>query len=142
MGDELVENYDALLNRLYSKVPAKKHGHERFEMPKVEVIHMGSQTIIRNFREISDKLRRNPEILSRYFLKELATAGNYDPESGILKVNIRVSSKSLNLLLEKFVKSYVICPTCGRPDTILIKKGKTWILVCEACGAEQPVKPI
>ncbi|MEB3772766.1 MAG: translation initiation factor IF-2 subunit beta, partial [Desulfurococcales archaeon] len=64
MGDELVENYDALLNRLYSKVPAKKHGHERFEMPKVEVIHMGSQTIIRNFREISDKLRRNPEILS------------------------------------------------------------------------------
>ncbi|MEB3825257.1 MAG: translation initiation factor IF-2 subunit beta [Desulfurococcales archaeon] len=139
---EMLENYEGLLERLYSKIPSKKLGHERFEVPKVEVMHMGSQTVIRNFRDIADKLRRNPEILSRYFLRELATAGNYDPESGILKVNIRVSSKSLNLLLDKFVKSYVICPTCGRPDTVLVKKGKTWILVCEACGAEQPVKPI
>ncbi|MCE4617449.1 MAG: translation initiation factor IF-2 subunit beta [Desulfurococcales archaeon] len=141
-GEDLLHNYEKLLERLYARVPRKISGTERFEVPRVSIIHQGSHTIIRNFREIALRLRRDPQILLRYLLKELAAAGNYDDESGIARINIRVSSKSLNTLIDRFVKTYVICPTCGRPDTRIVKRGRTWILVCEACGAEQPVKPI
>ncbi len=137
---EILYNYEALLKRLYEKVPAPASSGERFEVPKAQVIHVGSQTIIRNFKEITDRINRDPQLVTRYLLKELATAGSYDPSSGTLKINIRVTANSLNTLLERFVKTYVICPTCGRPDTKLTKQGKVFILKCYACGAEQPIK--
>ncbi len=135
-------DYDKLLERLYSKVPKRMSKYERFEVPPVQVIHIGSQTIIKNFRDIVDVLRRDPRLVMRFLLRELATAGSYDEDSGMLAVNIRVSSTVLNKMIQMFTKQYVICPTCGRPDTKLEKlKSRAWILVCEACGAETPVKP-
>jgi len=77
----------------------------------------------------------------RFFLKELAVSGIMDP-SGALILNTRVSSRVINDLLNLFIKNYVICPTCGRPDTRIVKRERVWILVCDACGAEQPLKPI
>lgn len=139
-GRELLYNYEALLERLYRQVPAPASSGERFEMPRVQAIHVGSQTIIRNFKEIADRINRDPQLVTRYLLRELATAGSYDPSSGTLKINIKVTASSLNTLLERFVKTYVICPTCGRPDTRLLKRGKVFILKCDACGAEQPLK--
>ncbi|MDK2384854.1 MAG: translation initiation factor IF-2 subunit beta [Candidatus Korarchaeota archaeon] len=134
-------DYDALLERLYARIPRKQARHERFEVPPVKTEHIGSRTLVRNFKEISDVLRREPRLLMRYLLKELAAAGSYDEDSGMLMINIKVSSSSLNRLIQLFVKQYVICPTCGRPDTRRERRGKAWILVSEACGAETPVKP-
>ncbi|AFH42811.1 translation initiation factor IF-2 subunit beta [Fervidicoccus fontis] len=141
VDDNYFKNYQNLLERLYKKVPAPASSGERFEPPKLIAHQMGNQTVIRNFREVADKLRREPELLARYFLKGLATSGNYDRESGTLLLNSKLNVETLNNILNKFIESYVICPTCGRPDTVIIKKGKIWILKCEACGAEGPVKP-
>ncbi len=141
-GHSTMFDYDKLLERLYSKVPKRVSKYERFEVPTVETIHIGSQTIIKNFRDIVGVLRRDPRLVMRFLLRELATAGSYDEDSGMLAVNIRVSSVVLNKMIQMFTKQYVICPTCGRPDTRLKKlKSRAWILVCEACGAETPVKP-
>ena len=136
----IIRNYDFLLQRLYKKVPVPAGSGERFAIPKPRIIRIGNATILRNFREIADVMRRDPKLLTRYLLKELATAGSYDEESGSLKLNITVSAQALNVLLERFAKQYVICPTCGRPDTRLEKHERIFILKCEACGAEQPMK--
>lgn len=133
-------DYEKLLERLYSKLPRRAASAERFEPPVAEVIHVGSQTIVRNFREIADKLRRDERLVMRFLLKELAVAGSVDP-SGALVLNARMSSRVINNLLNLFVRDYVICPTCGRPDTRIERRGKVWMLLCEACGAEQPLKP-
>ena len=138
----LVYDYDYLLKRLYERLPAKSHKASRFELPKLEVERVGNKTLIRNFRTLTLKMRREPQLVMRYLLKELGASGNYDESSGILTLNVRVSTASLNTLIQRFVKTYVICPTCGAPDTRLVRKGKALILVCEACGAEQPVPPI
>lgn len=139
--EKLFYDYEALLQRLYQKVPKPASSGERFELPKFQLHYVGNQTVVRNFREVADLLRRDPEMLQRYLLRELATAGNYDFHSGILTIGTKISSSTLSQILERFVANYLICPTCGRPDTRIIKKGKTWILKCDACGAEQPVKP-
>ncbi len=133
-------DYEWLLNRLYEKVPPRS-GSTEYKIPEPQVIRIGSQTIIRNFREIAEKLKRDPQLVARYLQKELATAGSYDPNSGQLVLNVKVSRRVISQFLNIFFKNYVRCPTCGSIDTRLEKRGKMWVLVCEACGAEQPVKP-
>ncbi|MGC9112241.1 translation initiation factor IF-2 subunit beta [Acidilobus sp.] len=137
---EKLKDYEWLLDRVYKKIPPKS-GSGTFELPEPQVIRVGTQTIIKNFRDISQKLKREPDMVSRYLMKELASAGSYEEGSGQLVLSVKVSSKVLKQLLDMFVKSYVKCPTCGSIDTHIEKRGKVWILVCEACGAEQTLKP-
>lgn len=135
-------DYDFLLQKLYRKVPPKS-GSAEYEIPEPQIIRIGSQTVIRNFKEISQVLKRDPKIVARYLQKELATAASYDDDSGQLTLNVKVSRKVVNQFLHLFLKQYVRCPTCNSIDTKLVKAtGRTYILKCEACGAEQPVKPI
>lgn len=135
-----MKDYNYLLERLYKKVPPKS-GSGEYEIPEPQVLRIGNQTIIRNFKEISMKLKRDPQLVARYLQKELAAAGKYDPDSGQLVLNVKVSRKVINQFLQMFLRTYVRCPTCGSVDTRLERRGRVWILVCEACGAEQPVKP-
>lgn len=138
---EDLKNYAWLLERVYKKIPPRA-GEEGFSIPEPELIRVGDQTILRNMREISMRLKRDPQILTRYLLRELNVGGSYDENSGQLKIGMKVSKKPIEQLLQKFEKSYVRCPTCGSIDTRLVKKERTWSLICEACGAEQTVKPI
>ena len=138
--DELLRDYEWLLGRVYQKIPPKS-GPGSFEIPEPVLIRVGTQTIIKNFREISQKLKREPELVARYLAKELASAESYDEGSGQLTLSVKVSSKVVKQVLEMFVRNYVRCPTCGSIDTHIERRGKAWILVCDACGAEQPVKP-
>ncbi|ABM80929.1 translation initiation factor IF-2 subunit beta [Hyperthermus butylicus] len=139
---KLLYDYDHLLSRLYSRLPTRTGKASRFELPRLQVERIGSKTIIRNFKQLADVMRREPRILMRYLLKELGASGNYDEENGMLVINVKVSITTLNNLMQRFVKTYVICPTCGAPDTRLERRGKAWVLICEACGAEQPVPPL
>ncbi len=133
-------SYEWMLDRLYSAVPVLSSKYERFEVPKVKVVRIGEDTIVKNFKEMCDVLRREPRLVMRYLLKELAAPGNIT-ESGELVIHGKFSAHVLNMLIDRFVKAYVICPTCGRPDTHIIKQRKAWILRCDACGAESSVRP-
>lgn len=137
---DLLRNYEYLLNRLYEKVPPKS-GTAEYELPEPQILRIGSQTVIRNFREIAMKLKRDPQLVARYLQKELAAAGKYDASSGQLVLNVKVSRRVINQFMQLFLKMYVRCPTCNSIDTRLVRMGRVWLLVCEACGAEQPVKP-
>ncbi len=133
-------DYEWLLSRVYEKIPPRGSG-VTLDLPEPQIIRVGTQTIIKNFREISQRLKREPELVSRYLAKELASASSYDSGSGQLTLSVKVSGKIVRQVLDMFVKDYVRCPTCGSIDTHLERKGKVWLLVCEACGAEQSVKP-
>lgn len=143
LGIRGLEKYEQLLDELYSRLPKKfEKKAERFELPKVEILHVGNNTIIRNFSEIADYLRRDKRHLMRYLLSELGVAGRIG-EAGELIVNAKFSPQPINVLLQRYVKYYVRCPTCGSWDTKLERMpGKIYVLKCEACGAEQTLKPM
>ncbi len=139
----LLYDYEFLLDRLYSKLTVRTSKSSRFELPQLQTERVGRRTLIKNFRQLANSMRREPKILLTYLMKEIGTSGSYEEESGIAILHARVTSSALNSLIHRFVKTYVICPTCGAPDTKLeYKKKEAWILVCEACGAEQPVPPV
>lgn len=139
---QILYDYERLLQRLYESLPTSGSKASRFELQQLVLERVGSKTLVRNFKQVSDSMRREPRVVMRYLLKELGVSGSYDDDSGILTINTRVSSATLENLMNRFIKIYVICPTCGSADTRLERRDKTWVLVCEACGAEQPVPPL
>ncbi|RLG81970.1 MAG: translation initiation factor IF-2 subunit beta [Thermoprotei archaeon] len=133
-------DYEYLLDRLYSKLPSKRVTPP-VEIPELNVVHIGIQTQIRNFKDVCDILLREPRICARYLLKELAARGSID-ESGVFTIYSKVSAQTIKTLFKRFLNSYVRCSTCGSLQTVLERRGKVWIIRCLACGAETPVKPI
>lgn len=97
--------------------------------------------MIRNFAEYCDRIRREDKICMKYLLKELAAPGNVD-DKGELIIQGKFSSQVINTLMERFLKAYVECSTCKSLDTVLKKEKKSWYIVCLACGAQTPVKPL
>jgi len=134
------QEYIKMLDRLYSRLPERRE-RKIIDLPELEIEHLTNKTVIKNLQYISTRLDRDPRLIMRYFLKELGKPGTITP-SGTLEIFDKIASKSLNELFEKFIKTYVKCPTCGSIDTRLIKHGKIFILKCLACGAETPVKYI
>jgi len=133
-------DYEELLNKAYEKIPKLSKVSDRFEIPTVEIIFQGNQTLIKNFSAICEILRRDPQHLLKFLTKELATPANFDGSRIILQSKIHQSL--IQKKLEIYVKDYVICKECGRPDTKLIKEDRITFLRCEACGAKTSVKVI
>ena len=130
-------SYKSLLQRARSKLPEKVTAHERFQLPDVDVIYEGKTTVLRNFGDLVDQIRREPEQILGTLLKELGTAGSLDGRRVVFKG--RVAAKAIEDKIRGFVELYVLCQECNRPDTHLNKEGRTIILECEACGAHRPV---
>lgn len=133
--------YEQLLKELYSRLPERRASSVSLDIPQLEIVHVGLQTQIKNFKTVCEVILREPKVCARYLLKELAARGTID-DSGVFTIYSRISSQTLNALFKKFLESYVICKTCGSYQTELKKQGKVWIIRCLACGAEAPVKPV
>ena len=131
--------YEQLLDDLYEKLPKKQEHTERFEIPKLESFVEGNRTIVKNFKVVCDKLRREPELVMKYLVKKLAVPSGIQGERLILQR--KLNEEVLNKRLEEFVEHYVMCKECKRPDTHIDDAGRgTKMLVCESCGAKSTVK--
>ncbi|HKM09096.1 MAG TPA: translation initiation factor IF-2 subunit beta [Candidatus Methanomethylophilaceae archaeon] len=131
------EDYLALLDRAKTDLPETIEAHERFELPELDIIQEGKITILRNFMDIADKLRREPEHLLHFLLREFGTPGEIDNRRAIFKA--KISSVNISERLDQYTDTYVICAECARPDTKLVKYDRTLTLECEACGAGRPI---
>jgi len=131
-------DYEALLNRSMDALPDKVTIKERFQMPRGMVFYEGNTTILKNFMDIISILNRDPQHFLSYLLKELGTAGEADGERAIFQG--KIPERKVQKRIEAYVNRFVLCEECGRPDTELIKKNRTLLLKCEACGAVHTVR--
>src|SRR4030066_257426 len=97
----------------------------------------GKTTVIRNFGDIVDALRREPEHLLGYLLRELGTAGTMEGRRVVFKG--KFGTAQISDRISNYVDEYVLCSECNRPDTKIVKEGRIQILSCETCGAHRPV---
>jgi len=133
-----MESYEELLNEAYGKVKKPEGNGERFEIPKVEGHFEGKKTIITNFMQVVSYLRRTPEHFQKFMLKELAASGQREGDRLIL--NMTVPSAKINQKVEQYVKEFVLCGECGKPDTELTKEDRFSFIKCLACGAKHSVR--
>jgi translation initiation factor 2 subunit 2 len=132
--------YEKLLDEAYSKVKQVDTSSERFAIPKISGHFEGKKTILTNFFSIASHIRRNPEHFQKFMLKELAAAGQKEGERLVL--NMKVPSAKINLKIEQYVKEFVLCKECQKPDTQLLKEDRLIFIHCLACGAKHSVHRI
>ncbi|NLK25315.1 MAG: translation initiation factor IF-2 subunit beta [Euryarchaeota archaeon] len=132
------DDYLSLLGRAKEKLPETIEKHERFTVPEADVFQEGKTTVVRNFGAIVDALRRDPDHLLHYLLRELGTPGQVEGQRLVLKS--KFSPAQLNERIVNYTDTFVLCSECGRPDTHINKEGRIQVLECEACGAHRPVR--
>jgi len=132
--------YEELLKNAYAKLPKRSETKKRFEIPEIVVEISGQKSVIKNFGEIVEKLRRDPAHVSKYLSRETATPRNV--QGSVLIFQGKLSKELLQRKLEEYVKEFVYCKTCGEPDTKLTKRDRVTISECEACGAKHPLRSI
>ncbi|MEM4647903.1 MAG: translation initiation factor IF-2 subunit beta [Candidatus Pacearchaeota archaeon] len=132
-------DYFQALERAYKEIkPIEKTS--RFEIPEAKGFTEGNKTIITNFSQIADYLKREIKHLAKYLAKELAVS--FVIEGQRLILNRKIKIEKINEKINDYVRDYVICRQCGKPDTHLIKQDKIQFLHCWACGARYPVPKI
>jgi len=131
-------DYEKLLSNAFKKVKTVEDSGERFEIPKIEGHFQGKKTVLSNFFQIASHIRRKPEHFLKFMLKELAASGTRDGDRLIL--NIKVPSTKINQKIEDYVKEFVLCKECKKPDTELTKQDRLGFIHCLACGAKHPVR--
>ncbi len=136
MSDDF--DYDSLLERARDELPEDTGKHERFQIPKPELLYEGKTTVWRNFLDLAEMLERDPSHMVGVLLRELGTAGDIDGRRLVFKGS--VNSKKLEERVQAYMDTYVTCSECHKPDTKLVKDGRALILQCAACGAHRPVK--
>lgn len=131
-----MQNYEKLLKRGLAKVPKETDHGTRFKVAQPIIEKAGARTIITNFYEIAGSLRRDPDDLLKFLLKQLATKGEFEGQR--LVVLGVFSQKHVAKKIDLYIKNYVLCPECGKPDTKLVYEEGRELIKCEACGAKSP----
>ncbi len=134
------KDYIAALKRARKNLPAHVFEKSRFQIPQADVFKEGNKTWITDWNRILKVLNRESDSdhLAKHLAREFATSST--EERGRLCLQGKFSGGLINRELEAYVKDFVLCEECGKPDTKLIKEGRILIKVCEACGARVAVK--
>lgn len=126
-------DYSKLLKRVQSATSSQRIDEDRFKLPKVDVFYEGNATVIKNFDKIIGVLNREANHLLKFFLGNVGTAGEIS--GGRIILQGKIPARTIQDKLNEYVDTYVICSECNRPDTHLVKKGRTILIRCDACGA-------
>lgn len=131
-------DYESLLKKARKDMPESVRARERFEIPQIKGHIQGNKTVITNFTQIANTLRRQADHLQKYVLRELAAPGNMNGNS--LVIGTKIPAARINEKIRQYANEFVLCPVCGKPDTKIEKEGHVSHLVCHACGSRQKVK--
>lgn len=132
------EEYIKLLDRAFEKIPEGFHETDRWKIPTARLEFEGKNTLIVNFKEIIENVKRDDKHFIKFILQEVGTAGGIKGNKAILKGKQKLST--IDRLIKNYCEKFVICETCLKPDTVIIKEGRSHLLVCHACGTRHPVK--
>jgi len=130
-------DYKNLLKRVHSVTSSQRIDDDRFKVPKVDVFYEGNTTVLKNFDKIIDVLNRDADHLLKFLLGSVGTAGEIS--SGRVIFQGKIPLRTVQDRLDEYVVTYVMCSECNRPDTHLVKKDRTLLIRCDACGAVRPI---
>lgn len=131
-------NYKNLLKKVVDGTNKKEIVEDRLKVPKPDIFYEGNTTVIKNFDKITDILNRDPNIVLKFLLGNLGTAGELIGSRAVFQG--KIPTKNIHDRLKDYIDMFVICSECNRPDTHLVKQGRELLIRCDACGAFRSVK--
>jgi translation initiation factor 2 subunit 2 len=129
-----------MLEEATKKIPTGATKESRLEIPAPNVTIQGNRTFITNFIDIANVIRRNPKHLAKFLFRELAKPGHLDNSRLIFQGKVTTSLTQSKI--DNYIKEFVVCKECNRPDTHFEKEGRIRFIKCEACGAKYVLRRI
>ncbi len=131
-------DYKNLLKKVVDSTNKKELAEDRLKIPKADIFYEGNTSVIKNFDKISDILNRDPDVVLKFLLGSLGTAGELIGPRAVFQG--KIPTKNIHDRIKDYVDMFVICSECNRPDTHLVKQGRELLIRCDACGAFRSVK--
>lgn len=132
--------YDTLLDSAFNELKNRNVDEERFKIPEIDSLLQGKKTIIKNAGLIAKTLKREPQHLMKFFIKETGVPSTFDGTKLIL--NGAFNTFKITQAYKKYVDEFVLCKQCHKPDTKIQSEKGVSVMKCEACGAINPVRKI
>ncbi len=126
--------YKEMLDSVYEKVK-KGEVEERMQIVCPKITFHGKKTIIPNFEQFCNSINREVKQVAKFLYKELATSGAVENGKLVLQTKNPLTEDKI----KKYMKSFVYCSECGKPDTVIKKEDRYYVIKCEACGARKTV---
>lgn len=115
----------------------------RYKMPlvygKIEGRGNGIKTVIPNISDVALSLHRTPAEVNKFFGCELGAQTTYSNESDRAVVNGAHTDAVLQEMMKRYIQGFVLCPSCGLPETKYKIKSEVIYHTCAACGAKDMV---
>lgn len=129
--------YEALLEKAYGELPEILKEYSRFVTPEIVGRIQGKTTVVQNLGEVSKIINRSADMLAKHLIREFGTSGSHDLQHLVMKGQFR--QPQVQEKFEEFLRQFVLCPECGRPDTKILREERVSFLKCEACGSRHPL---
>ncbi|TFG08852.1 translation initiation factor IF-2 subunit beta, partial [Candidatus Heimdallarchaeota archaeon] len=100
-------SYKNLYDRARSQLPEKVFEQSRFEIPKMSSVIEGNKTFIVNIRDVLTTINREENHFLKFLAGELATSVTMEGTRAVFAG--KHAKVTLQNLLERYVKEYVIC---------------------------------
>ncbi|MEM5881930.1 MAG: hypothetical protein QXS69_00490 [Candidatus Aenigmatarchaeota archaeon] len=127
-----MKSYEEMLDEALKKLPNVSISSDRYSLPEIEVKYEKNKTYILNIKEILYKLKRSAEDFRGDFLRIVGVPGRF--EKDVLVLSGIINREILRKKLDEYVKYFVLCDLCQKPETVIIKENNIRYLRCEACG--------
>jgi translation initiation factor 2 beta subunit (eIF-2beta)/eIF-5 len=118
-----------------SNDPTYRYKMDRFIL-KIE----GSKTILTNISKVASDLGRSEKALLNYFGKSFGCSTNYDSKSNKATISKVLTLNDIEPKLFAYIETFILCDTCGNPETKLEEKKKGIFKICSACGKSNLIK--
>jgi len=133
-------DYESLLKRAENKISKEMEDESRFKIPKLDLMIQGKSTVVKNFSEFADAIERDQKHILKFLSKQLAASGETDGTRATFLGKFR--KEQIDKKIDLYLKEYVFCPVCGKPDTKLLTENGVLKMKCEACGSKRFVKKV
>ena len=111
----------------------------RYKMNKLECrYNLGrKRTYITNLVNVSNDIDRDIDFIKKYFNKKMSISVNWKKKENELELGGVFELIKLQEILGEMIKEYVLCISCGNPETKIkysSSKGECIQMKCAACG--------
>jgi translation initiation factor 5 len=108
----------------------------RYQVPVVtsKLEGRGKKTVILNISDIGSSLHRSPGEVIHFLGCELGARATYVEATGCANVCGIHGNETLQALIHRYIEQFVLCPSCGKPETRYEIKKDMIYHRCDACG--------
>ncbi len=131
-------DYEELLKKAEGTFSKSDKREMRLKIPDPEVLYEGKTTIVRNFGDIIEVISRDSNQVTKFLTKEFGIGASISGKR--LMINKKVTQDEVISKINKYIEIYVKCYECGSPDTEIKREGRVDLLICKACGSQNPIK--